>query len=589
MSFRENFVWGAAAASYQIEGAWKEDGKGLSVWDMLTEQPGRIYEGHTGRIACDHYHRYKEDVGLMKEIGLKAYRFSVSWPRVLPTGTGKVNEKGLGFYDRLVDELLAQGIEPWVTLFHWDYPYDLFLRGGWLNPESPKWFAKYVEPVIKCLSDRVAHWITINDVQCFVGLGFQVGEHAPGHRFDMTETLLAGHHSLLGHGRAVQVIREHARKTPIIGWSPAGSIFHPATDAPEDIAAARHAAMAVYGGGVWNNRWWGDPVVFGQYPEEGLKVYGNAVPRFTQADLKLIQQPLDFYGCNVFQSPSVKAGPDGTPVETPLPPGHAMTPYFSRYTPESLYWGPRFLAEHYGLPIVITENGIANCDWVGLDGQSHDSARVEFMSSHLLQLRRAIQDGVDVRGYFHWSLMDNFEWTEGYKHRFGLIHVDFESQRRTLKDSALWYRNLIATNGGSLSELTLSNTEQVPYLVKETARYVYAHIQEPFNVKDLAKYLRCHPDFLSRKFKQLTGNHLSLYIRRMRIDRAKELLKNPKILIDDVSEKTGFTDRGHFTKVFRQMTKTTPGQYQRQFRIDEKKVASASQTLRPENPRSTAF
>jgi beta-glucosidase len=589
MSFRKNFVWGAAAASYQIEGAWDEDGKGPSIWDMFTRDPQRIWEGQSGNVTCDHYHRYKEDVALMKEMGLKAYRLSVSWPRVIPSGVGKVNEKGLGFYDRLVDELLANGIEPWVTLFHWDYPYELFLRGGWLNSESPKWFAEYTKTIVDCLSDRVSHWMTLNDIQCFIGLGFQSGGHAPGHRFDLTETLLAGHHSLLAHGMAAEVIREYARSKPIIGWSPAGCVFHPVTDAPEDVAAARHAMMGVYPGGVWNNRWWGDPVVFGEYPEEGLRAYGKAAPRFTKADMKLIQQPLDFYGCNVFQSHAVQASLDGSPMAAPTPPGHAMTPYFSHYTPEALYWGPRFLAEHYRLPIIITENGIANCDWVGFDGQVHDSSRIEFLSSHLLQLRRTIQDGVDVRGYFHWSLMDNFEWVEGYKHRFGLIHVDFATQRRTLKDSALWYRNLIATNGGSLNELIYSTSNQLPYLVKETNRYVYAHLQEPFNVKDLARYLRCHPDFLSRKFKQLTGGNLSLYIRHIRIDRAKELLKNPKILIDEVSEKTGFTDRGHFTKVFRKVTKTTPGQYQRQFRIDDSKLAKTVNTLKPENPRSTAF
>ncbi len=248
--FPDDFLWGGATAANQIEGAYNTDGKGLSSADMVAFVPkeqrtgGHAIEITSGQIerilagkvdarfpkrdGIDFYHRYKEDVALMKEIGLKAYRFSVSWPRVIPAGVGKINEKGLGFYDRLVDELLAQGIEPWITLFHWDYPYELFLRGGWLNPESPKWFAKYIEAVVKCLSDRVAHWITVNDIQCFIGLGFQAGEHAPGYRFDMTETLLAGHHSLLAHGRAVQVIREHARRQPIVGWSPAGSIFHPA-------------------------------------------------------------------------------------------------------------------------------------------------------------------------------------------------------------------------------------------------------------------------------------------------------------------------------------------------------------------------
>ncbi len=448
MSFPTNFTWGAAAASYQVEGAWNEDGKGLSVWDMLVRQPGKIWEGHTGDVACDHYHRYQEDASLMREIGLNAYRLSISWPRVIPEGRGAISGPGLGFYDRLVDELLANGIEPWVTLFHWDYPHELFLRGGWLNPDSPKWFADYVEAVVDRLSDRVAHWITLNEPQCFLHLGHFVGEHAPGLKLGLHEVLLATHHALLAHGLAVQSIRAHAKKKSLVGWAPVGWFCYPISDKVEDIEAGRRATMRVANG--WNNTWYADPVVLGSYPEDGLQTFGSAVPRFPSSDLETMRQPLDFYGFNSYTGVPTKAGPDGEPIHPQLAPGHAHTLFLWKVTPEILYWGPKFMAERYKLPIVITENGMSNCDWVALDGGVHDGARIDYLDRHLRALGRAISEGTDVRGYFQWSIMDNFEWAEGYKHRFGLIHVDFETQTRTLKDSAHWYREVIRTNGENL-------------------------------------------------------------------------------------------------------------------------------------------
>lgn len=453
MSFKKDFVWGAAAASYQIEGAWNEDGKGRSIWDMITQQKGRIWENNNGNVACDHYHRYKEDVRLMSEIGLQAYRLSVSWPRIMPQGTGAVNSAGIGFYDRLVDELLGRGVQPWVTLFHWDYPYDLFLRGGWLNPDSPRWFADYTAVVVDRLSDRVSHWITLNEPQCFIGLGYLGGEHqhAPSFRLGLSETLLAAHHSLLGHGMAVQAIRATARTPSFIGWAPVGSVSYPATESPADIAAAKQATLEVYPDHFWNNTWFGDPVVLGRYPESGLRAYGAAVPDFKASDMEVIHQPIDFYGANIYSGTPIKAGSDGKPVAVPFPVGHPHTHFVWRHAPEALYWGPRFLAEHYKLPIYITENGMSNCDAVSLDGRVHDPQRIDFLQRYLLALRRAAADGVDVRGYFHWSIMDNFEWAEGYKHRFGLIHVDYQTQKRILKDSARWYREVIRSNGESLT------------------------------------------------------------------------------------------------------------------------------------------
>ena len=480
MNFPKNFTWGASTSAFQIEGAWKEDGKGLSVWDMLTEQPGRIFEGHTGRIACDHYHRYREDVGLMKEIGLKAYRFSVSWPRVLPEGTGSVNKKGLDFYDRLVDELLAQGIEPWLTIFHWDYPYDLFLRGGWLNSESPEWFAEYTKVLVDRLSDRVAHWITLNEPQCFIGLGhLSIGnEHAPGLKLGMRESLLAAHHSLIAHGRSVQVIRANARKTPIIGWAPVGNAFYPDTDSPEDIEAARRATSTVYGDNFWNNRWFGDPPVLGQYPEQGLQAYGKHLPRFKSQDFEIIRQPLDFYGVNIYYGTKVKADAEGNPIAVAQPAGFPHTHFAWKTTPEALYWAPKFLGELYKLPLVVTENGMSGHDWVSLDGRVHDPARIDFLNRYLLSLQKAARDGVDVRGYFQWSIMDNFEWAEGYKHRFGLIHVDYETQKRTLKDSAYWYREVIRSNGQNLQDAQRRNAPEIQ-VVRARAAEEVVHDKAP--------------------------------------------------------------------------------------------------------------
>jgi len=450
MSFPKNFTWGAAAAAYQIEGAWDGDDKGRSVWDMFAHQDGKVWEGHTGDVACDHFHRYREDVSLMREIGLRAYRLSLSWPRILPEGRGAISAAGLGFYDRLIDELLAHGIEPWVTLFHWDYPYELFLRGGWLNPDSPKWFGDYTAVVMDRLSDRVRHWMTLNEPQCFIGMGHHSGEHAPGLKLGFTEALLAAHHSLMAHGVAVQVIRALSKQPALVGWAPVGTGYYPDPDTPENRAAAWRGMQAVYPGHLWNSPWWGDPPVLGHYPEEGLQAYAADLPRFKSSDFDTICQPLDFYGCNIYHGGAVRAGPDGKEVAAPVPPGSPRTHFNWRVTPEGLYWAPKFLADRYKLPIVVTENGLSCADWVSLDGGVHDPTRIDFLHRYLLALHQAIEDGADIRGYFQWSIMDNFEWAEGYKHRFGLIHVDFETQARTLKDSARWYAEVIRTNGGSL-------------------------------------------------------------------------------------------------------------------------------------------
>jgi beta-glucosidase len=448
--FPDGFVWGVAAASYQVEGAVREDGRGESVWDMLCRKENAVWKGHSGETACDHYHRYQEDVAIMKRIGVHAYRLSIAWPRVLPGGVGAVNEKGMAFYDRLIDELLAAGIQPWVTLFHWDFPLALYHRGGWLNRDSADWFADYTTLMVRRLGDRVRHWMTHNEPQCTIGLGHQAGVHAPGDRLAQAEWLLAGHNLLRSHGKCVQAIRAASPGPCEVGYAPVGHGLLPATTAAADIAAARHATMSVVNRDAWNATWWMDPVVLGRYPDDGLKLFGQDAPKASAEDMKTICQPLDFMGLNIYHAGSVGVGPDGQTQPVATPPGYPMNTYYWPVSPGAIYWTPKFWQERYKLPVVITENGMCNTDWVSLDGQVHDPQRIDFLQRYLRELRRAAADGLDVRGYFQWSILDNFEWAEGYKQRFGLVHVDYATQQRTPKDSAWWYREVIASNGATL-------------------------------------------------------------------------------------------------------------------------------------------
>lgn len=449
--FPQGFAWGAASSAYQIEGAAALHGRGASVWDAFCAEQGKVFRGHHGAVACDHYHRLAEDVAIMKRMGLKAYRFSVSWPRVMPAGRGAVNGAGLAFYDRLVDELLAAEIQPWLTLFHWDFPQALQLEGGWLNPDSARWFADYARVVVDRLGDRVSHWMTINEPQVYIGLGHRDGIHAPGLKLPTAHWLQAGHHTLVGHGLAAQVIRAAAKITPVVGWAPVCRVEYPATDAPADIEAARRSTLSVTQKDTWSNTWWADPVMLGHYPEDGLKLFGADAPRVAPGDMETIKQPLDFYGVNIYSGEPVKAGPDGKAVPGAWADGNAMTTFRWNVAPKCLHWGPRFMYERYKLPIVVTENGMANTDWVHADGEVHDPQRIDFTRAYLLELAKAGAAGTDIRGYFHWSILDNFEWAEGYRERFGLVHVDFATGKRTVKDSGRWYREVIATNGRNLA------------------------------------------------------------------------------------------------------------------------------------------
>ncbi|HEY8942772.1 MAG TPA: family 1 glycosylhydrolase, partial [Polyangiaceae bacterium] len=313
-SFPADFVWGTAAASYQIEGGATADGKGPSTWDMFCRKPGAVWNEQSGNVACDHYTRYREDVALMRQLGIQAYRLSISWPRVLPQGVGAVNEAGLAFYDRLVDALLEAGVEPWITLFHWDFPLELYYRGGWLNRDSADWFAEYTDVIVRRLSDRVGKWMTLNEPQVYIGAGHDEGRHAPGDRLAFREVLRAGHHTLLAHGRSVQAIRASARSTPQIGFAPVGLIKCPATGSAEDVAAARSATLGVRDKTAWTNTWWMDPVFLGSYPADGWRAFGSDVPPVEPGDLEVINQELDFFVVNIYESQTVRAVEGGHEV-----------------------------------------------------------------------------------------------------------------------------------------------------------------------------------------------------------------------------------------------------------------------------------
>lgn len=382
----------------------------------------------------------------MQRLGLQAYRFSIAWPRIMPAGRGAVDARGLDFYDRLVDALLAAQIEPWVTLFHWDLPEALHDEGGWLHRDSPHWFADYTRVVVDRLGDRVRRWITLNEPQAFLGLGYREGVHAPGLRLDWPDVLRAGHHALLAHGRAVRALRAHGAGHRI-GWAPVCVARIPATESPADVAAARAAIFATNERDIWSHAWWADPVNLGRYPADGLAAYGSDAPAWTDAEMAEIAAPIDFCGINTYHGGFVRAGADGKPETVEHPPGTPTTMMHWPVAFDALRWAATFVHERYGRPVVVTENGLGGMDWVMGDGRVHDPQRIDYLHRHLAGLAAAIRDGAEVEAYFQWSLLDNFEWQEGYRQRFGLIHVDYATQRRTPKDSAAWYRRLIESHG----------------------------------------------------------------------------------------------------------------------------------------------
>lgn len=446
MGFCKDFIWGAATASYQIEGAYDQDGKGVSIWDSFCRRPGKILNQDSGDAACDHYTRMEEDVKMMKELGLKAYRFSISWTRILPDGTGEVNEKGIAFYRRLVKLLKENGITPYCTLFHWDYPDTLNRKGAWMNPESPDWFAEYVRVIADYLGDELKYFFTINEPQVVVGQGYVDGVVAPGYQVSVQDGLMMIHNLLLSHGKAVKILRERIPDCKV-GIAQTGDSFYPFSDRSEDIEAARIANFSSKKNWTFDIAWWNDPIFLGKYPEDGCKRFAQFLPDIKEGDMEIIHQPVDFLGKNIYHSTPVRSDGNGGYIVCKEKPGFARTAINWPVTPECLYWVPKYLYERYQIPIIITENGMSGIEWISLDGKVHDPARIDFMARYLKNLKRAAGEDVDIRGYFAWSLMDNFEWAFGYNERFGIVYVDYETQIRYPKDSAYWYRDVIRTNG----------------------------------------------------------------------------------------------------------------------------------------------
>lgn len=437
----DKFLWGAATASYQIEGAAREDGRGESIWDRFCRTPGKVLNADNGDVACDHYHRTAEDVDLMKHLGLMAYRFSISWPRIQPTGSGAVNAAGLDFYDRLVDALLAENIVPFVTLYHWDLPQTLQDRGGWANREIVEQFRAYADIVSRRLGDRVRHWITHNEPWCAAYLGYYNGAHAPGIQ-DLESTLRAAHHLLLSHGRAVPVLRANSAPGAEVGITLNADCKDPASDSDADRRAAERADAI-------GNRWFLDPLFLGRYPDVLLGNRYDLVP-VQPGDLEEIGVPLDFLGVNNYSRAVIRAGAamDGSDDSVVSPPASQYTAMGWEVAPDAFRrLLVRLQRDYNPAALYVTENGAAFDDRLESDGEVRDIDRRNYVRAYLAAARQAVAEGVRLRGYFYWSLLDNFEWAYGYSKRFGITYVDYATQKRTIKQSGHWYARVIKANG----------------------------------------------------------------------------------------------------------------------------------------------
>lgn len=439
--FPRGFTWGVATSAYQIEGAAKEDGKGESIWDRFSHTPGKIKDGSTGDVACDHYHRFKEDIDLMKQMGVNAYRFSVSWPRILPDGKSNVEQRGLDFYSRLVDELLKKNITPWVTLYHWDLPQALEEKGGWPDRKTADHFANYVDVVTRKLGDRVKNWVTINEPFCASYLSYYEGVQAPG-RKDLKAALSAAHTTLLAHGKSIPIIRSNSPESQV-GIVHVNSPVYPVDSQTSNIEAATRMDGVL-------NRWFLDPLYNHQYPADIAAIYGENSPKIEGGDMEIIATPTDFLGVNYYRPLVVKSSPN-SPLQM-----EEVTPQQARLTemgwtvyPEGLYKILERIAANYPVSnIYVTESGAAYTDVVNPDRSIVDDKRTEYLEQHLIAVSRSINDKVPVRGYFAWALMDNFEWSEGFTRRFGLVGVNFQTQERTIKQSGQRYSEIIRKNSG---------------------------------------------------------------------------------------------------------------------------------------------
>jgi len=443
-----------------VEGAWNEDGKGRSIWDAFCHTPDHIRNGESGDVASDAYHRFDTDLELMKKLGLTSYRFSISWPRILPEGRGSVNEKGLAYYDRIVDGLLAAGVTPFVTLYHWDLPLALEQQGGWESRSTAEAFIEYAALIARRFDGRVKRYITLNEPQCFLGLGYGSGLHAPGRKLSEQALVQCVHHVLLANGGAIAAMRAACTSPLEIGLASTGKICYPVfevakADKPEydvrhqagyDALSARQAAynstLALRDDWTFSHAWLLDAVVFGRLPDD-IAAFRFLSDTISESDLRIVREPMDFIGLNIY---------NGIPVDTcghkvKKAPGFPQTALKWPVTPECMYYGPRYLYERYALPLIIMENGQSCNDRIFMDGAVHDADRIDFLTRYLQQLKRAVEEGIPVNGYFHWSLTDNFEWHSGYDERFGLVYIDYETQTRIIKDSGYWYQDVIKNNG----------------------------------------------------------------------------------------------------------------------------------------------
>ncbi|HWP01092.1 MAG TPA: GH1 family beta-glucosidase [Methylococcus sp.] len=443
--FPEGFLWGVATSAYQVEGSPLADGAGPNVWHRFCREPGRVLHGDTGDVACDHYRRFRDDIRLMAELGIRAYRFSIAWSRIFPEGRGRLNRAGLAHYQDLVDTLLGHGIQPMITLYHWDLPLALDSVGGWVQRDSAYWFADYAHTLFRALGDRVPLWVTLNEPFVVMDAGYRTGVHAPGHT-SVAEAPLVSHNLLRAHALAVQAFRADGRGR--IGLAVNLEPKYPASDDAKDRAAAERAE-------AYMNRHYLDPIFLGAYPPELQEIFGPRWPRFPEADLRLIREPIDFLGVNYYTRAVVRDNPgDEFLGYSPVPQtGAEHTDMGWEIFPAGLKTALLWVRRRYGdVPLYLTENGAAFPDRPGDDGSIQDDRRIAYYRSHLLAALEAIREGVDLRGYFAWSLLDNFEWTYGYSKRFGIVHVDFATQRRIPKASARFFSEVIASHGGILAE-----------------------------------------------------------------------------------------------------------------------------------------
>ena len=449
-NFQSNFVWGVASSAYQIEGGWDCDGKGPSIWDTFCHQGSNIANAQTGDISCNHYENYLNDIKLMHSLGIHSYRFSISWPRVFPNGDNVLNSKGLEFYDKLVDALIEYNITPYITLYHWDLPQALEDQGGWQNRDTAVAFSVSAAFICKHFSSRVKNYITINEPQIISFLGYHNGIHAPGLKLSMGATLNVIHNLALAHGMAVNAMRLSANAPVLIGFSSTGELCYPyenqdssninfKSSTKEDIDTARSMSFT-----VTKDNWmfchtiFCDAVCLGKYPDILGEPASKLISAFKDGDMEIMHQPIDFLGVNIYNGHCVDSN-----GFVPREPGFPRTALKWPITPEVMNWGTRFIYERYQLPIYITENGLSCHDKIYLDGKVHDQERIDFLQRYLLELEKSYLAGTDISGYFHWSFTDNFEWHNGYEDRFGLIYIDYQTQERIPKDSALWYKSII--------------------------------------------------------------------------------------------------------------------------------------------------